>query len=109
MAIDLSPLSPTVYAQTDFGRYVNEASTLDEPIRLAINSTLKSEGESSFVVRFDEHKNSEVGMDDDHLAVYLVTRGNMRVFGPADIRAYIEDIVAITEVANLEKILRGQR
>lgn len=109
MALDLTPLSPELYSTIDFGKYINQDSTFDEKRTLSVQSTLKATGISSFAIRFDENVNGVVGQPDDPLSVYLVTRGNFRVYGPAEVRSYIVKLYSLATEANLTRIYRDER
>jgi len=110
MAISLVSLSPREFSQLNFGEYINTASTHDEKKTLSVQSTLKAKGQSSFVLRFDEHRNAvDTSSPDDALAVYTVVRGDFRVYSAANIAAYVADIGALLSEANVVRILRGER
>jgi len=68
--------SNTTYRQLDKGRYMNDASTLDEPTILTLKSSPKAQGESSYLIRLDYSKN-RVGLPDAKLATYIVVRGDI--------------------------------
>lgn len=109
MALDLSGLAPKTFSQLNFGEYIDQASTYDESRKLSVQSQLKSEGISSFVARFDEHRNSEAGSGDDPLAVYVVCRGNFRAYTPADVHTYVSHLGELLTTPNLVRIFRGER
>lgn len=109
MAIDLTPLAPLSFSQINFGSYIDQASTIDEKQTLTIKSTLKPTGTSSFVVRFDKSQNSSVaGAPDDVQTVYVVSRGDFRVYTPADYRAMVAQLNAVMSEANIIRLFRGE-
>lgn len=103
-----SPASP--HSVIDVGRYIADASTGDEPQLLSVDSSLKpGTDKSSFVIRFDQHKNNAVTGVDDKIAIYMVTRGNLEAFSDAELTIGYDRVRAMLSAANLVRLRRRER
>lgn len=110
-------LAGKTFTEISPGRYLNEASTVTEPDTLWIDSTVKPDSISSYVVKrtfAQDSGNTIIGntmtVADDILQVHLVIKGDLRVFSQAQITDVISEVTEFcTNFTNLQKLLRGER
>lgn len=112
MAISLnfaaqSALTVRTFAATDFGRYVDVASSVAEPRTLRVDSTIKPGGSSSFLIRSDVRK--IISTVPRELSAYVVVRGALDAFTPAQITEEIRFVALQGWEPNINALLRGER
>lgn len=111
MAFDSSlTIASAQYERLDLGRYILGTSTADQPSLLTFKSTVNPNGPSSYLVRFEEHKNSPVaGAEDDILSYHSVIKVPLKAFTQSDVETLIARHNAFFTTTNLTKLLRGER
>lgn len=109
MSIVLPTFSPAAaHSQVEIGHYVADTATLDQMETLKVKSTLKANGNSSYVVRADKAKN-QIDGPDANLAVYIVISGRIDAFTAAEKTVLIDRVRAVLNEANMIRIERGER
>lgn len=103
-------IGTNTYERLDTGRYINVASTADQPILLTLKSTIDPNATSNYLVRFEQMKNSSVpGAEDDKLSVHMVIKLPLKAFNQTDVENYISQVNSFLTSANLTKLMRGER
>lgn len=93
----------------DIGSYRNVASTPDQPEDLSIQSTIKADSASSFVVKSVKNVNSStVGNPDEVSQAHVVFRWTPAVTR-ATLSAQFADLKTLLTDANIDAIMRGER
>lgn len=102
-------LNSVAFNIVDFGRYVASTSTADQPITVSVDSTIKANATSSFVVKYNRQVNSaSVGMPDSMLQVHTVVKFDP-VFTAADIIAAKAFVDSLYNPTNVAAIMQGRR
>lgn len=108
MAIILPTFNPVAtYSRVNEGYYVDEATNLSNLSTLRVQSTLKANGVSNFVVRFDFGKLVESNRY--VLSTYMVTRGPLHLFTEAEKQIGYDRTRLVLSNANVARIERGER
>lgn len=98
------------FERLEDGKFINAATTVDEPEYFILKSTPKQVGNSSYLIRFEKSKNnSTVGSEDDVLSVHCVVNVNLKAFAQADVEALYASLNSFLVTANWTKLLRGER
>lgn len=91
------------------GEWIDSASTADQPQLLNVDSTIKPEGKSSFVVKLQKHTNNgTIGLPDRKAQVHIVysyDAGTTR----AELQALKTTAVALLTDGNVDGFMRGER
>lgn len=102
--------APTAFERVAQGKWILNDSTVDQPIYFQVNSTVRPEADSDFVVRYDMAVNRPDPLPDAKMSVYLVARYNTKTFGEAPILNAANFIhSALTASGVLKRIMRGER
>jgi len=111
MAFPLSLVIGTqTFEQLSDGRYIDAASTADEPCYLSIDNTVNPDGVSSYVIKLTKNKNSPIsGGADNVLQVHTVVKAPLKSFTQAEIESANTVLKTFLTTANFTKLLRGER
>lgn len=114
MAFDNSLTISTgnVFERLDTGVWIKSDSTATQPIYFRIKSTVRPDGVSDYLIRYERYLDSVQGaatMNDNLLSVHTVIRVDNRYFTQAQVElgcAINKDFLTTT---NLAKLMRGER
>jgi hypothetical protein len=106
---DISVNSRVYSALPAPGRYIDTASSSDEPRTLEIDSVTGSGKKTqSFMTKSRVYKNV-VDEVDAHLEVFIVFRGDLDKFTNTELSAEMTTVSTLLSDGNLTKLRRGER
>lgn len=111
MSIALPTFNPAaVHSEVENGKYVLDTSTLALPTHLVVKSTLKSNRNSSYVVRVDTTKvDPNDATATTSISVYTVITGMIEDFSASEKAVLLDRVRAVLNVDNIARIERGER
>lgn len=101
-----------LYRKIDYGKFILDTSTPDEPVVLTMRSNVRQNGDSDYVVKEEVFKNSTLPgkVEDEKLQVYTVIRCPLKYFTEAEILASITSVHSfLTQAGHLGRLLKGER
>jgi hypothetical protein len=111
MAIVLPTFNPeAAHSLVEIGKYVLDSSTLAAPTHLTVKSTLKSNRNSSYVVRIDSTKvDPNDATSTVSISVYTVITGMIEDYTASEKIQLLDRIRAVLNDSNIARIERGER
>lgn len=98
------------FERLENGLWIHSTASADQPFYLRLKSTVNPSGNSSYLVRFEWHKNSPtVGMLDDVYSYHSVINVPLRAFTETEISRLIAMSGTFLSPSNLTRLLRGER
>lgn len=114
MAFDnsLTVSTGNIYERLDLGTWIKSDSTATQPIYLKIKSTVRPDGISDYLVRYERHVDSAQGApttNDNILSVHTVIRVDNRYFTQSNVELGFTTLKDFLTTANFTKLLRGEK